>query len=111
MKKILSSLVLFAPAIALAQWDPGFGQTESGLNGSTDLGQVIVTIIQYGLGIISGVAVLMFIVAGFMFIFGAGNNDLHTKAKGILTWGIVGLVVAVIGYTITYLVDTLFVQS
>lgn len=48
--------------------------------------------------IFAGLAVIMFIYAGIMFLTSAGNPGNLTKAKDAVIWGVVGIIVAIAGY-------------
>jgi hypothetical protein len=52
----------------------------------------------------TGLAVVMFIVAGFMFLTSSGDPGKINTAKGAVLWGVVGIVVAIAAYSITSMV-------
>lgn len=47
------------------------------------------------------IAVIMVIVAGIMYVTSSGDSGRVTKAKNMLTYAIVGLVVVIIAFAIT----------
>ena len=53
-------------------------------------------------------SILMVVYSGYRMIFSAGNEQQVTKAKTILTWAIVGLVVIVLSYAILNGINLLF---
>lgn len=52
-----------------------------------------------------GFAVIMFIVAGFFFIKAQGEPDELKTARDFLIWGVVGVAVAVMAFTIPYFIQ------
>lgn len=48
------------------------------------------------------IAVIMIIVAGIMYVTSSGDSGRVTKAKNMLTYAIVGLIVVIIAFAITY---------
>lgn len=109
MKKILSlfaALAVFSlPLIAGAQFDPSRDIGASGLT-DTSVYTIIITVMQWLLLILTVVAVVGFIISGFMFIIG-DSSDKKEKAKGWLTYSIIGIVVALVGYIAINLITTL----
>lgn len=79
--------------------------------GSTDIGIPKLTgeeVLRNGLNIVyfvAGiVAVIVIIIGGIMYTTAAGNSGSVTKAKNMLLYAIVGLVVVISAYAITYFV-------
>lgn len=54
------------------------------------------------------VAVIIIIVAGVRFVTSSGNPDGVTKARNMLMYGIVGLVIVAVAFTITQFVIGVF---
>jgi flagellar basal body-associated protein FliL len=52
------------------------------------------------LGIVAVLAIIMFIVSGIQYITSVGNEEDATRAKNNMTYAIVGLVVALAGLII-----------
>jgi len=46
------------------------------------------------------VAVVMFVIAGILFLTAQGDTDKLTKAKQAFLWGVAGVVVGIIAYSI-----------
>lgn len=67
---------------------------------------VIVQIINYGLYIIGTIAVAFIIWGGFVYITSAGNDEGIKKAKTIITYAIIGLIVAIVAWVIVNAVIT-----
>lgn len=108
-KKILSLLtltVLFSvPALVGAQFDPGRGVGEANLSDASFY-DVLVTIMQYLLAILTILGVLGFIISGIMYIT-AGGSARAEAAQKWLVFSIVGILVGLIGYIVIRLIDNL----
>lgn len=52
-----------------------------------------------------GFAVLMFIIAGFMFVTSSGDATKAKKARDAVLWGVAGLVVAILSFSIPTVVS------
>ena len=117
MKKIkqlvyaIPAAVLVLPAIVLAA-DPKTGanfggaptqptlpDTTVGLSNSS-VYLILKNVLMYLLGIIGILAIIGFVVSGIMYITAAGDEERVEKAKNMLTYSIIGLVVALIGLVI-----------
>jgi len=61
-------------------------------------------VIQWILGILGLVAVVMIILGGFIWMTAAGNEEKVRKAKAILTSAIIGLVIVLLSFAILILV-------
>jgi len=70
-----------------------------GFSQEDNLARIIVKVLQWAMYILAFVAVAAFVVSGFMFIFSAGTERADTARK-ILTYAIIGLVVALLGWVI-----------
>lgn len=91
--------------IALAQTgaisDTDCPQGVSGLGGcGTSLRQTVVTIINYFLGFLGLLAVIMIIYGGFLYVSSAGNEENVGKAKKIILYAAVGIVMIALSYLI-----------
>ena len=56
--------------------------------------------INLAIGVIGFIAVVMIIYGGFMYTTSAGDSSKVTKAKNVIMYGIVGLVVALLAFAI-----------
>ncbi|NCP67676.1 hypothetical protein GW756_05400 [bacterium] len=52
-------------------------------------------------------SVIVLIAAGLMYLIGGGNQELQTKARETIIWGILGMVITVISYSIVRIVITI----
>lgn len=95
---LVLSAVLLSPVVALAV--PAGVPTVSGLS-------QIVTYIENALWIIFGlIAVIMFVVAGITFMTAGGQPDKVATARSAFIWGVAGVVVGILAYSIIAIVST-----
>ncbi|MBU1017982.1 pilin [Patescibacteria group bacterium] len=86
----------FAQMQDLLREDPGqIGGTAKG-----SLGQNITTIINYFLGLLGLIAVAMLIYAGVLMVTAGGNDEQVTKARKIIMYAVVGIVIILLSYTV-----------
>jgi len=86
---------------ALDQQDVAL-MNNSGLAGNSNLSSIISTLIQTALGFLGVVFLVLTILAGFKWMMSEGNEDEIKKAKGSLKNSIIGLVIVLAAYAITY---------
>lgn len=104
------SILTIVPAITHGQTlnaDPlglNYG-AESGLS-AQDPRLSVVRIINFVLGLLGIIAVVLIIYAGFMWMTSAGNEDRIETAQQILWGAIIGLVIIFASYAITRFVVT-----
>jgi cytochrome bd-type quinol oxidase subunit 2 len=109
-KKILATfgaLTLFVDR-AFAQGAGFFGQDAGGITTSAKgtLGQNITTIINYFLGLLGLIAVAFLIYAGVLMVTAGGNEEQVKKAKKIITYSVIGIVIILLAFTIVQFVAT-----
>jgi cytochrome bd-type quinol oxidase subunit 2 len=73
-----------------------------------ELGQSITTIINYFLGLLGLVAVAFLIYAGILMVTAGGNDEQVTKARKIIMYAVVGIVIILLSYTIVTFVSQAF---
>ena len=105
MKKIVLSLItvslIVLPVITLAQ----IGGNVPTINLSLQqLGEKIANATWIVFTII---ALVMFVVAGIMFITAQGDPEKIKTARGAFIWGVAGIVVAIIAFTIITVVNSI----
>jgi type IV secretory pathway VirB2 component (pilin) len=99
----LSALALLVSQAAQAQVTfKNLGST-FGL-GTSDLEQTVINIVQWALGLLALIAVVIIIVAGFTWITAAGNEEKISKAKGMITAAVIGLIVVLLAWAIVIFV-------
>lgn len=75
---------------------------------STDtLPSAVTNVINYFLGILGFIAVAFIIYAGILMVTDAGGEEGVGKAKKIITYAVVGLVVIILSYTIVSFVTSI----
>lgn len=74
----------------------------SGLAGNSDLATIISILIKTVLGFLGIVFLVLTIVAGFKWMTSAGNEDAIKKAQSSLKNSIIGLIIVLAAYVITY---------
>jgi hypothetical protein len=78
------------PEACRGEAEIGEGPDKCGLD-AVEIGAVnVATVI---LSIAGSLALLMFVIGGFMYIFAGGNQNLTTKAKNFLVYAVIGLVI------------------
>ena len=64
------------------------------------LGQNITMIINYALGMLGLVAVAFLIYAGILMVTAGGNDEQIAKARKIITYAVIGIVIILLSWTI-----------
>jgi type IV secretory pathway VirB2 component (pilin) len=111
MRKIATILSLFAllvlPTVALAQTPTPFSIEDVGTTiglGTADLKDTVVNIIQWVLGILALVAVVMIIIGGFQWMTAAGSEERIEKAKKVISSAVIGLIIVLLAWAIVIFV-------
>jgi len=93
---VVSLSMLVLPILALAQPSVQVGSL-----------QEIVTSIENAMWIIfGGIAVIAFVVAGILFLTAGGAPEKIATARSAFIWGIAGIVVGIIAYSIIAIVSS-----
>ena len=79
--------------------EPPFGQGDQ--DSVTYIQETIVLVIQWALGIVGSIELLMFVLGGFTWLTSGGNPDRIQRGKSILIWATIGLFVIFAAYAIT----------
>ena len=74
------------------------------------VGAVIVRLINQLSYVIGSFALLALIIGGFTYLTSAGQERLITKAKDIVKYAVIGLIVALSAFYITLFVQTIFYE-
>jgi len=113
---LLTAFALFSIHIASAQLL--VGQTQTNLKtitdttaqnahfGNTTVGQVVAIVVKTALGFLSIVFIILIVTAGFRWMTAQGNEEDITQAKDTIRTAIIGLIVVLGAYAITYFVFT-----
>lgn len=104
-KKILSTGILttaIAAAIPLATRAVSIDTTGVGSLGlgTADLKATVINIINWVLGLLGIIAVIMILIGGFQWMTAAGNEEKVEKAKKIISAAIVGLIIILLAWAI-----------
>lgn len=108
MKKIttglfaLSLLILPVMAVAQVNQNPTIGTT-FGL-GTADLESTVVNIVQWVLGFLGLVAVIMILIGGFQWMTAGGNEEKVASAKKIISAAVIGLIIVLLAWAIVIFV-------
>lgn len=109
-KKIILSLavagITVLPFVALAVNNP---INPTGGPGVTfgDIGTIVNVVLGKIWILFAGIAVLMFIYAGILFLTAQGIPEKVSSARQAFLWGVVGVVVGIIAYSIIAIVGSL----
>lgn len=98
----LAALPFAAGAIG-GGWQTNRNMGDTGLN-NTPVALIILTVLQWLLLILTFVAVIGFVISGIMYIT-AGGSDRADEARKWLTYSIIGIIVALLGYVMTTFVS------
>lgn len=106
-----NGLVLLAPTVALAApstnaWG-GRGvsnASDTGLAGGS-IYTIISQTLAWLLGILGFIAIIGFVISGILYLTAAGNEAQIEKAKNAMTYSIVGVIVALMGWVIVQAIN------
>ena len=98
------ALLTFAPTVSALTIDNGYGTNIYGTD--KPLSEQITSIIQWVLGFLALVAVIMIIYGGFIWLTAAGNEERVGQAKKIISAAINGLVIILLAWAITWFVTS-----
>ena len=110
MKKlalITSSVMLLALPVVASATTTSFTIEDIGSSvglGTADLKDTVVNIIQWVLGILALVAVVMIIIGGFQWMTAAGNEERIEKAKKVISAAVIGLIIVLLAWAIVIFV-------
>src|SRR5438309_380054 len=101
---LTSTALLAVPAVMFAITQPN---TPNTLVGFSIIG-LVNTILNFIWPVFIGFAVIMFIIAAFQFISSQGNPEGVKTARDFVIWGVVGVAVGILAFTIPYVVQNAF---
>jgi len=78
------------------------GKAQGSLNplGLTNAADLMGRVVKIGMSIIGSIAFVLFIYGGILWMTASGNSERETKARHILIWGSLGLVVILASYAL-----------
>lgn len=77
---------------------PSLLASETGAQG--DLRQLVLNIVNFALGFLGLIAVVFLIYAGFLYVTSAGNDENTGKAKKIILYSIIGILIILASFAI-----------
>lgn len=118
MKKIIISLIIYASLFAsVAQagflngnavnsinQNTGALQNSAGYDPGTTVGNVVAAFIKGFLGLLGVIFVILIVVAGFNWMTAGGDEEKIKKATQTISRAVIGLIIIVAAYAITYFV-------
>ncbi len=104
MKHLLSTLAVFAPAVALA----GGGDAAFEADYITGLVDAIQNILNLLLPLVITLAVLFFFWGLAIFVLNAGDEEARAKGRSIMIWGVVALFFIVTVWGLVALLQQVF---
>lgn len=78
--------------------------------GTDDFKTLVENILKWVLSMAGGVALLMIIYGGIIYISSTGDQQKADQGKKIITWTIMGLLVILLSYSIIAVIDKIFVK-
>ena len=112
--KALVALALFIGVVAVVPGDMAFaqaGQVKEGIDaiggeGSPSVDSVLEKAVNAFLLLIGAVAIVMIVYGGFRYVTSAGEASAVSAAKNTILYAVIGLVVALLAYSISdYVLD------
>lgn len=114
---MFTSIILFTVKISSAQLLEGGALTElkdnaekvrvvSGFNDSASVGNIIASAISAILGLLAVIFMSLMILSGFKWMTAAGNEEQVSKAQDTIKAALIGLIVVLAAYAITYYIFT-----
>lgn len=97
------ALVSAFPGIASAAFiDPGDnpGNVSDATGGEGDIRSLVLRIVNFFLGFLGVVAVIMVIYGGITYVTAAGKDDAIGNAKKIITYALIGIVIILISFAV-----------
>jgi hypothetical protein len=101
---LTSAVMLAAPLAIFAIANPN---TPNTLVGFSVIG-LVNTILNFIWPVFIGFAVIMFIIAAFYFITAQGEAEKVAEARQFIIWGVVGVAVGILAFTLPYVVQNAF---
>jgi hypothetical protein len=120
MKKLKFTLIAFVALLGIATFTPSLvvgaspaseiqsGVNQSGGTGQASLGASVKTIVNILLYILGAIAVVMIVVGGIRYTTSGGDSSAITGAKNTILYSVIGLVVAILAYSIVNFVLSQF---
>jgi len=104
MKKKLERIIFLGlsfflfPLLVSAQWNVG-NYSGTGLP-EANIATIIINAMEWILFLIGFVAIISFCISGILYLTSAGDEDRQRTAKKAMTYSIIGVIVALMGFVI-----------
>lgn len=99
---MVTPIAVSADALGAGLLNESVGKT--GL--SNDLPTTAANVVSAVLAVVGTIFLVLTVAAGIMWMTAAGNEEKITKAKNIIVAAVIGLVITLSAYTITYFIGT-----
>ncbi len=83
----------------------------SGITHTDNFGDFVKKMVNFSLPYLALAAFLGYVIAGFMYVTALGNDEQMQKAKKIIVWVSIGLILVILSYAITNLLTGELVES
>ena len=80
--------------------------TVANLPTEVNFGKIFTAAINWFLGLVGLIAVLMLIIGGFRILMSGGNQESVTKGKNTILYAIVGIIVIIFSYAIVHTITS-----
>jgi hypothetical protein len=97
----MTSSLLLLPVMVSAQWAV---VNDGNLPGGS-IYQIIRNIMMWLLALVGIIGVIGFVIAGILYLTAAGDSSKAETAKNAMTYSIIGVIVALMGFVIIQAVD------
>lgn len=84
----------------------GIGANQGAGGAKTSVAEIIGIVVKFLLGLVGALSVLVIVIAGIMYIVSGGDEGKVDKAKSWITYALIGLAIAILGYIIVNTVIT-----
>ncbi|MBU0727505.1 pilin, partial [Patescibacteria group bacterium] len=84
----------------------GTTQISSDIVQDRTFGELVKDIVNYFIGFLGFLATLMFVYAGVLWVLSGGNEEQITKAKKIMTYAALGLIVVILSFSIVQFITS-----
>jgi len=88
-----------------------FGNLVYGSSKPKDLRETVLSIIQGALAVLGTLFVVLLIYGGFLYMTSSGKEDHIKKAKNLILYAVIGLVIIVISYSVTFFIFRSLIES
>ncbi|MDA9129318.1 pilin [Candidatus Gracilibacteria bacterium] len=84
---------------------PGCGDTGTGV-GETEVYNIIGNLIRTAIEYISVIAVIAVMFGGILYLLSGGDEEKTKKAKNVIIWALVGVLISVFAWSIIGIINT-----